>query len=65
VRPNKALEPTPLRGNEIVAILKRGFSSTPLQVYQGDAAKRPPVGRQAVIVFSVSTYLDTPYLHKR
>jgi hypothetical protein len=45
-RPNKPIQPTPLRGPEIVAFLKTGFGPTAFSIYQGGAADgqdvRPP-----------------------
>jgi hypothetical protein len=40
-----ALEPTPLCGLKIVAILEAGFGSNVLPIYRCGAAQRPAVGR--------------------
>jgi len=45
VRPNTALELTPLCGRKIVAILKAGIGPTALPIYRGGAAQRQTVGR--------------------
>jgi len=44
VRPNTALELTPLCGRKIVAILKAGIGPTALPIYRGGAAQRQTVG---------------------
>jgi len=48
VRPNTALELTPLCGRKIVAILKAGIGPTALPIYRGGAAQRQTVGPLSV-----------------
>ena len=43
--PNRRLQLTPLRGPEIVRILKTSFGSTGFPVYRGGAADAQSVGR--------------------
>jgi hypothetical protein len=45
---NKPMQPTPLRGPKIVAILKVGFTSTALPIYDGGAANVQAVGQPSV-----------------
>jgi len=42
------MEPTPLRGDKIVAILKAGIGSTAFPIYQGGAAHAQAVGRRPI-----------------
>ena len=45
-RPNTALEPLPLRGNKIVAIVRAGNDPSAFLIYRGGMAQRQAVGRQ-------------------
>jgi hypothetical protein len=50
MRPNKALQRTPLRGPKIVAILARDFRSIVVPIYECGAAERRSVGRLGNLV---------------
>jgi hypothetical protein len=43
-RPNKRIQPTPLRGPEIVPFLKVGFRSKPIPIYEAARLMRRPLG---------------------
>jgi hypothetical protein len=51
VRPNKPIQPTPLCGPKIVAILKRGFGPKAFPVYHSGAADGQGVGQQLLYAF--------------
>jgi hypothetical protein len=48
LRPNTALELTPLRGPKIDAILKAEFAPGAFPIYEGGAAKRQDVSPQVI-----------------
>jgi hypothetical protein len=43
--PNTPIQPTPLRGPEIVGVLQSGFVQMAVPIYNGGAADGQPVGR--------------------
>jgi hypothetical protein len=51
--PNTPIQPTPLRGPEIVGVLQSGFVQMAVPIYNGGAADGQPVGPQPLTPYQM------------